>query len=163
MSNSDAYPAPSVNESGIYHTEYTGGPAAPQPTRGGVPRSGGGSAPPGSGFEVDSDGVRSQAAALARCGERAAQVLDSLRGTLEASGEPWGTDDLGKQFGHGYTGPANQGFASIAGLGAALVNVANELVAQANTYDAVEQHITESINRIGGPDAAGTGSPSGAS
>lgn len=152
---SDAFPVPPVNETGIYHTEYAGGPPAVQPDRAGAATSSGGSASPSSGFAVDTAGMRSQASALAECGNRAAQVLDRLRSALESGGMPWGTDDLGKAFGHKYTGPANQGFASIAGLPAGLVNVANELIGQAGTYDAVEQHITESIRKIGG---SGSGS-----
>lgn len=156
MSSRDSFPVPSVNETGIYHTQYTGGPPAAQPDRGGAAKSGGGSAPPpGSGFSVDTAGMRAQAAILARCGDQAAQVFDRLRSALEAGGMPWGTDDLGKEFGKRYPGPANQGFASIAGLPAGLVNVANELIGQAGTYDAVEQHITESIRKIGG---SGSGS-----
>lgn len=160
MPSSDAYSPPPVNESAIYHAQYAGGPAAQQPDRGGASRSGGGSASSAPEFRVDSDGVRSRAAELARCGERAAQVIERLRSALESGGMPWGTDELGKRFGHSYTGPANQGFASIAGLGAALVNVAGELAAQADDYDALEQHITGAIGRTGRQDA--TGSSAGA-
>jgi hypothetical protein len=159
--SSAGYSAPSVDESGIYQTEYTGGPAAQQPSGGGA----GGSSRPASSspsFQVDSDGVRAQAAILAQCADQIAQVLTNLRATLTSGGEPWGTDDLGKKFGHSYTGPANQGFASIAGLGAAMANTANLLASQADKYDAVEQHITDSINKIGtrrGGSAGDAGSP----
>ncbi|HET9170660.1 MAG TPA: hypothetical protein VFN97_14565 [Actinospica sp.] len=147
--SSGAYSAPSIDESGIYQTEWTGGPGAKQPAGGGASGgsgSGGGSSPS---LQVQSDGVRSQAAILADCGSRVAQVLTALRATLTSGGEPWGTDDLGQKFGHSYTGPANQGFASIAGLGAALTNVANLLAAQADNYDALEQHLAEGFGRLG--------------
>ncbi|MBR7825148.1 hypothetical protein KDK95_02435 [Actinospica sp. MGRD01-02] len=158
--SSGAYSAPSVDESGIYQTEYTGGPAAQQPAGGGASGSSGGGGGSSPSFQVQSDGMRAQAAVIADCGSRAAQVLTNLRAALVSGGEPWGTDDLGKKFGHSYTGPANQGFASIAGLGAALTNVANLLAAQADNYDKVEQHLTDRMNKIGeslGGAAAGSG------
>jgi hypothetical protein len=70
---------------------------------------------------------------------------------------------MGQAFGAGYTGPANEGFASIAGLGAALANVAGELVTQANAYDDVEQRIADAFAGVaklrgsaGGTGSAGT-------
>ena len=143
-----AYSAPSIDESGIYQTEWTGGPAAKQPAGGGVSGSSGGGGGSSPSFQVQSDGVRSQAAVLAECGSQVAQVLANLRATLASGGEPWGTDELAQKFGHSYTGPANQGFASIAGLGAALTNVANQLAAQADSYDALEQHLSEGIGKL---------------
>lgn len=163
-----AYSAPSVDESGIYQTQWTGGPGAKQPAGGGASGSGsGGSGTSSPGFQVESDGVRSQAAIIAQCGEQIAQVLSRLRATLSSGGEPWGTDDMGQKFGASYTGPANQGFASVAGLGTALTNVANELVAQADDYDKLEQELTEAFSKIaqnGGSGGAGSGGsgPSGA-
>jgi hypothetical protein len=158
-SSSSAYSAPSVDESGIYQTEWTGGAAAKQPAGGGASSSGsGGSSASSPGFQVDGDGVRSQAATLAQCGDQIAQVLTSLRATLTSGGEPWGTDDLGQKFGAGYTGPANQGFASVAGLGAALTNVANQLAAQADNYDALDQQISDSIGQMAGGTGASAGS-----
>jgi hypothetical protein len=94
--------------------------------------------------------MRAQAAILAQCGEQVAQVLTNLRAALVSGGEPWGTDDLGQKFGHSYAGPANQGFASIAGLAAALTNVANQLAAQADNYDALEQHLTNAFGTLAG-------------
>jgi hypothetical protein len=166
--SSGAYSSPSVDESGIYRTQWSGGPGAKQPAGGGASGSSGsgGASGSGSGFEVESDGVRSQAATLAQCGEQVAHVLSSLRATLTAGGEPWGTDDLGQKFGAGYTGPANQGFASIAGLGAALTNVANALVSQADEYDALEQKLKDSFGTLNGPlgeSASGSTGSSGAS
>lgn len=157
--SSSAYSVPSIDESGIYQTQWTGGPAATQPAGGGIGGSGAGGASASSpGFQVDSDGIRAQAAILAQCGEQISQVLTNLRAALGSGGEPWGTDDMGQKFGAGYTSPANQGFASVAGLGAALTNVANELAAQADTYDAVEQQIADSFGKVTGPDGGSAGS-----
>lgn len=141
-----AFAVPSVDESAIYHTETTGGAAAAGPAApaGGGSRGGGGAAA-GPSFQVDSDGVRAQAAILARCGEQIADILTTLRNTLMGGGEPWGTEDLGKSFGHSYTGPANQGFASIAGLPAALANVANALSAQADQIDQADGQIQQTL------------------
>lgn len=158
MSGSDAYGVPAVDKSGIYPVQYTGGPAAQQPEPGSA-RSGSGSSSQSSGFQVDSDGVRAQAATLAQCADRAAQVVDRLRASLEAGGMPWGTDDLGKQFGRGYAGPANQGFGSIAGIPQSLIDVANELASQADGYDSREGQIAEAFHRIG---QGGTSGDSGA-
>lgn len=144
-----AYSAPAVDSSGIYATQWTGGPAATQPSSGGVSNSGSGGSGTAASFQVDSDGVRAQAAIIAQCGDQIAQVLSGLRATLEAAGEPWGTDDLGQKFGSEYTGPANQGFASLAGLGTALANVASQLVAQADAYDQLEEQIAGTFNAIG--------------
>lgn len=166
MSSSGAYSSPSVDESGIYKTEWSGGPAAKQPAGGGASGSGSGGSSSGTGFQVESDGVRAQAAILAQCGEQVAEVLAKLRATLVAGGEPWGTDDLGQKFGASYTGPANQGFASIAGLGTALANVANELVAQAASYDTVEAKLTDTFGKLTGSlgdSASGSSDSSGAS
>lgn len=146
--SSDAYGVPAVNKSGIYETQYAGGPAAQQPAPG-APRPGSGSSSKSPGFRVNTDGVRAQAAILAQCAERAAQVVDRLRASLDAGGMPWGTDDMGKKFGHEYTGPANQGFASIAGIPQALAEVANELAAQADRYDQVEQHTARQLYQLG--------------
>lgn len=161
MSSGGAYAAPPVDESGIYQTQWTGGPAAKQPAGGGVSGSGsGGRGASSPGFLVESDGMRSQAAVIARCGERIAQVLATLRATLVAGGEPWGTDEMAQKFGASYTGPANQGFASIAGLGAALTNVANQLVAQADRYDALDQQIADTFGKLAGRQR-GEGEPGG--
>ena len=155
-----AYSAPSIDESGIYQTEWTGGPAAQQPAGGGASGGSGGGGGSSPSFQIQSDGMRSQAAVLAECGSQVAQVLAGLRATLASGGEPWGTDDLGQKFGHSYTGPANQGFASIAGLGAALTNVANLLAAQADNYDKLEQHLSDAFGKLGeslGGSAASSG------
>lgn len=154
-----AYSAPSVDESGIYPTQWTGGPGAKQPAGGGASGSGsGGSSSSSPGFQVESDGVRSQAAIIAQCGEQIAQVLTRLRATLSGGGEPWGTDEMGQKFGASYTGPANQGFASLAGLGTALANVANELGAQAGNYDRLEQELAQAFGRIAQSDGSADGS-----
>ena len=145
-----AYSVPSVDASGIYPTQWTGGPAADQPAPGGSSGGSSGAGAPGSGFQVDSDGMRQQAATIADCGQQIAQVLTSLRAALTAGGEPWGDDDLGKQFGPSYTSPANKGFGSLASLGTAVTNVANQLAAQADNYDGVEQHITDTFNSLNG-------------
>lgn len=144
-----SFSAPAVDASGIYATQWTGGPAATQPSSGGASNSGsGGSSGSGASFQVESDGVRAQAAVIAQCGERIAQVLDQLRATLTSGGEPWGTDEMGQKFGAQYTGPANQGFASLAGLGTALTSVANQLMAQADAYDKAEGQITDAFKSI---------------
>lgn len=158
--SSGAYSAPTVDASGIYPTQWTGGPAATQPSTGGASNSGSGGSGTAASFQVDSDGVRAQAAIIAECGDRIAQVMSGLRATLEAAGEPWGTDDMGQKFGSQYTGPANQGFASLAGLGSALASVASQLVAQADAYDQVEQQITETFNSMG-QDAGAAGGAGG--
>lgn len=162
MPGSDADGVPAVSKSGIYPTQYTGGPAARQPASGAAKPASGTSSSPSPGLQVNSDGVRAQAAALAQCAGQAARVLDRLRGSLEAGGMPWGTDDMGKTFGHQYTGPANQGFASIAGIPQALVDVANELAAQAHGYDAIDRHAAEAFNRTG-RGATSDGSPAAGS
>lgn len=159
-SSGGTYSTPPVDESGIYQTEWTGGPAAKQPAGGGAGGSSG-SAASSPGFQVDSDAVRAQAAILAECGDEIAQILTSLRGTLSGGGEPWGTDDLGQQFGPEYTGPANQGFASLAGLGTALANVANQLVAQADSYDELEEQLSGTISQIAQPDGTGSSGSAG--
>jgi uncharacterized protein YukE len=150
-----------VDASGIYQTQWTGGPAAKQPAGGGAGGGASGSGSPGPGFQVDSDGIRQQAATIADCGQQIAQVLDNLRAALTSGGEPWGNDDLGQQFGASYTDPANQGFGSLAGLGTAVTNVANQLVTQANNYDGVEQHIANSFTSLNGQSgsAGSAGSP----
>lgn len=148
-SSAGQYAVPQIDESALYTTETTGGAAAAYtaPKSGsGSGGSGGGSAGPS--FQIEGDGVRAQAAIIAQCGSQAADVLTRLRGQLAAAGEPWGTDDLGKSFGHSYTGPANSGFTSMAGLGAALVNVANALAAQADNWDALEGLIVQQANGI---------------
>lgn len=155
MSSSDAYPVPSVDRSGLYPAEYKGGPAAKQPEKGASAAGSGSGGGPSPGFEVHSDGVRAQAAALAECADRAAAVLDRLRAALEAEGMCWGSDDLGKKFGHSYTGPANQGFASIGDVPKSLTQVANELVRQANAYDALEGHTVEQVQGISADRDAG--------
>lgn len=160
---SGAYSAPSIDESGIYQAEWTGGPAAQQPAGGGVSAGSGGGGGSSPSFQVQSDGMRSQAAILADCGSQVTQVLIALRAMLTSGGEPWGTDDLGQKFGHSYTGPANQGFASIAGLGAALTNVANQLAAQADNYDALEQHLTDGFGKLSEKLGGGSASDQGTS
>lgn len=160
MPGSDSYGVPAVSKSGIYETQYAGGPPAQQPAPG-APRPGSGSRSPGSGFQVNTDGVRAQAEALAQCAERAAAVVDRLRSSLDAGGMPWGTDDMGKKFGHEYTGPANQGFASIAGIPQALAEVANELAAQADRYDKIEQHTAGQFRQLGQGGSGGSGGSEG--
>lgn len=143
---SAAYSVPSVDESPIYHTETTGGaPAATAGAPAGGGSSGAGAAAAGPSFQIDSDGVRAQAAVLAQCADQIATILTTLRNALTGGGEPWGTEDLGKSFGHSYTGPANQGFASIAGLPAALGNVANALSAQADQIDQLDDQIQQTV------------------
>lgn len=162
--NSGAYSAPTVDSSGIYATEWTGGDAAKQPAAGGASNSGSGGSGTAASYQVDSDAVRAQAAIIAQCGDSIAQVLSTLRTTLESGGEPWGTDDLGQKFGGEYTGPANQGFASLAGLGTALANVANQLVAQADAYDQLEEQISGAFNSVdSGSGSGSTASSSGSS
>lgn len=159
--SSGAYSAPTVDASGIYATQWTGGPAATQPASGGASNAGPGGSGTATSFQVDSDGVRAQAAIIAECGDRIAQVLSGLRATLQGAGEPWGTDDMGQKFGSQYTGPANQGFASLAGLGTAMANVASQLVAQADAYDQLEEQITDTISSIGADGGTGAGSGGG--
>jgi hypothetical protein len=147
--SSGQYQVPQVDESALYATETTGGVAAAHASAGGGSGSdGSGAGSAGPSFQVDGDGVRAQAAIIAQCGSQAADVLTRLRGQLASAGEPWGTDDLGKSFGHSYMDPANMGFTSMAGLGAALVNVANALYAQAENWDALEGLITQKVSGV---------------
>lgn len=151
-----------MDESPIYQTETTGGAAAV--TGGGGQSSGGGSGgSAGPSFQFDSDGIRTQADALAQCAQQAASVLTNLRNSLISGGEPWGTDDMAKKFGHSYTGSANQGFTSLAGLPAALANVAGALAAQADQWYQVDGQISSTLNGIGGPSgsAGPTEAPTG--
>jgi uncharacterized protein YukE len=143
-----------VDASGIYATRTEGGEAAVQPqppASGGGRSSGGGASGPGglgSGFQVDPSGVQSVASRIAQAGVSAAQVLTELRSALESAGEPWGTDDLGKNFGKGYTEHVNQGFASIATLGDALTGIANALVGTANAHQATEGEVTKAFAAV---------------
>ena len=144
----------------IYETETEGGAAAtPAPSASGSGGSAGGAsgaAASGTGFEIDTAAVRSIAGQIAAQGTAAAEVVTRLRSALQAAGEPWGTEEIGKKFGHGYTSQANQSFPALASLGAALAGVANGLVAQAAAHEQVETAITEKLGSIAKGGATGS-------
>ena len=146
-----------MDASTVYATETQGGAAAtPAPSGSGSGGSGGGSgASAGSGFEIDTDAVRSIAGQIAAQGDAAAQVVMRLRSALEAAGEPWGTEEIGKKFGHGYTGQVNQSFPALASLGSALAGIANGLVAQAQAHEQVESAVTQRFGSIANGGAGG--------
>lgn len=156
---SATYSAPDVDASTVYGTETEGGAAAtPAPSAGGSGGSGGGggSAASGSGFEIDTAAVRSIAAQIAAQGNAAAEVVTRLRSALQAAGEPWGTEEIGKKFGHGYTSQVNQSFPALASLGSALAGIANGLVAHAEAHDKVEAAVTEKLGSIATGGASGS-------
>jgi hypothetical protein len=147
-----------VDASTVYETETEGGAAAtPAPSASGSGGSGGsGTAATGSGFEIDTDAVRSIAGQIAAQGTAAAEVVERLRAALQAAGEPWGTEEIGKKFGHGYTGQVNQSFPALASLGSALAGIANGLVAHADSHDQVEAAVTQKLGSIANGGASGS-------
>lgn len=155
------YTVPAVDDSALYRTETTGGPPAQTAAIGGGDGSAASStqtdpAAIGPAFDVDPDAVAAIAARIAESGNQAAAILTALRAKLAAAGEPWGTDRLGKAFGHAYTGHANQGFTSMAGLGGALAGIANGLAGHAASYANVDGVVTDAFTRIGAAQDGGS-------
>lgn len=157
-SGAATYSAPDVDASTVYQTETQGGAAAtPAPSATGSGGSAGGSAgtTSGPGFSIDTDALQSIAGQIAAQGTAAAQVVSRLRAALEAAGEPWGTEDIGKQFGHGYTSQVNQSFPALASLGQALAGIANGLAADAQAHDQIDTAVAQRLSSVSTNGAAG--------
>lgn len=102
-----------------------------------------------SAFEVDTAGMRAAAEQIGSTGEQAAQTVRELQRKLASLGQPWGSDDLGKSFAKQYLQPSQDGLKALGSLGDGLQGVAENLSAEADNYDGVEQAVTDAFQKIG--------------
>lgn len=56
-----------------------------------------------SGFDVDTDQLKSEAPKFHRESVALEKATEKLKHSLDALGEPWGDDEQGKKFGHIYS------------------------------------------------------------
>jgi hypothetical protein len=101
------------------------------------------------GFRTDNELLARRAGAFDGLAERAGGIADDLRTEVEAYGQCWGDDEVGRAFAEGHAGPAGAALAGIEALPDGLAELGGWLVATAATY-AESEHTSHTA--IGGAD-----------
>lgn len=89
-------------------------------------------------FSVDTDGLHAQMPYLRELAGRFQSVGTNLEAKLHALGQPWGSDETGRQFYESYAGPHQQILTGISETGEVLESTGDGIETMAKNYQIVE-------------------------
>ncbi|TCP56125.1 hypothetical protein EV191_10165 [Tamaricihabitans halophyticus] len=90
------------------------------------------------GFEADVARLESRAGEFDGFAERAKRISGELAERLAASGDCWGTDDVGRSFASAHSEPAGTTSAQLGGLAGQLGEFGAKFASSARDYRAVD-------------------------
>ena len=90
------------------------------------------------GFEVDPAALRSASPKFTSTGDKLGDAWEALRSVLDAEGQCWGNDDVGKKFAQGYTPAADTAREAFPGITGGIRSIRTELDATADTWEQVD-------------------------
>ncbi|AUS79374.1 hypothetical protein C1701_14505 [Actinoalloteichus sp. AHMU CJ021] len=97
------------------------------------------------GYQVDPELLAERAAALGGEATTAERILGRLREVLDATGECWGDDEIGRRFAAGHVDPADTTLELMSGLPGRLTDHTDRLRASAATYRDAEETNTSAL------------------
>lgn len=80
--------------------------------------------------------------------ERATRIANTLRDALDATGTPWGSDEVGSSFDATHRAAADATLAVITGLSDTLGQTGTRLADAATSYQAIDDAGADDIGRI---------------
>jgi uncharacterized protein YukE len=86
------------------------------------------------GFLADHERLARHAGDFGGLAEQAAAIAGELNRTLDALGQPWGGDDVGRSFAAVYSGPSQEIRTSIDSASGQLGDMGDRLTAMAKAY-----------------------------
>ncbi|PRX44323.1 excreted virulence factor EspC (type VII ESX diderm) [Prauserella shujinwangii] len=101
------------------------------------------------GFEVDADRLGRHAGEFEALAERAARVAEELRRALDATGEPWGADAVGRSFAAAHAEPAAGALDRLRRLPDDLAGVGERFTAAAAAYRAGDERAVSDVTDAG--------------
>ncbi|GLW65269.1 hypothetical protein Arub01_35130 [Actinomadura rubrobrunea] len=100
------------------------------------------------GYAIRPETVRQAAKELTAAGDRLAQEWQSLVGTVEGMGAPWGNDDIGMLIGESYLAIQETANESFTGAADDLRAFGEKLTLVADNHEKAEQEMVGNINSI---------------
>lgn len=100
------------------------------------------------GWSADVDRVAKHARDFDMHAERATRIANALRDALDATGAPWGADDVGGNFDATHRAAADSALALITGLGDTLGQMGARLADAATTYESTDDAGADDLGRI---------------
>lgn len=101
------------------------------------------------GFSTDNELLARRAGDFDGLAERAGRIADDLRIEVEAHGQCWGDDEVGRAFAQGHVRPAQAALVGIGALPDGLTELGGWLAATARTYAQAEQTSHTAISGAG--------------
>ena len=95
------------------------------------------------GFHTDHERLAKHAGEFGGLAERAAKIAGELNRTLDALGQPWGTDEVGQSFAASYSGPAQQTRAGLDAAAGHLDDMGARLAEMAKRYRDVDTAVSD--------------------
>lgn len=102
------------------------------------------------GYAADVDRLARRSADFPDLADRARRVAETVRATLDATGAPWGEDEVGSSFAAAHAGPAAQAWELLSGLGDDLADVGARFSKAAAGYRASEEDVMTGLSAAGG-------------
>ncbi|MFH8679519.1 WXG100 family type VII secretion target [Streptomyces lydicus] len=103
-----------------------------------------------SGFDVDTDQLKSEAPRFHRESVALAKAAEKLKNSLDGLGEPWGDDEQGKKFGHAYSPHRSEIERATNALVKGLESISKTMKDMAENHEAADHSNASGFKRHGG-------------
>ncbi|MBK1788842.1 hypothetical protein [Prauserella cavernicola] len=103
----------------------------------------------GPGFEVDAERLGAHAAEFEGLADRAARIVADLRGSLDATPAPWGSDEVGRSFAGAHDGPAGEALGGLGELAGGLGDMGTRLASAAGAYSTADADAAGDLSDAG--------------
>lgn len=100
------------------------------------------------GWSADVERVAKHARDFDTHAERATRIANALRDALDATGTPWGSDEVGSSFDATHRAAADDTLALVTGLSDTLGRMGTRLADAATSYQAIDDAGADDIGRI---------------
>ncbi|MPY77461.1 MAG: hypothetical protein GEV04_02995 [Actinophytocola sp.] len=100
------------------------------------------------GWSADVERVAKHAHDFDTHAQRATRIANALRDALDATGAPWGSDEVGSSFDATHRSAADSALALFTGLGDTLGRMGARLADAAKTYQATDDAGADDVGRI---------------
>ncbi|MQA08630.1 MAG: hypothetical protein GEU98_08775 [Pseudonocardiaceae bacterium] len=101
------------------------------------------------GFHADFERLASKAGEFDGFAERAGKIFGELRENLDAVGECWGTDEVGRSFAAAHSGPSNAVIETMSSLREDLGDMGTRLAQTASDYREVDAEAASGVQASG--------------
>ncbi|WP_433663012.1 WXG100 family type VII secretion target [Nocardia sp. CA-128927] len=99
-------------------------------------------------FRADPDALRATRSGFTDVSDRIAAAAKNLQRVIDAEGECWGSDQIGRSFAKNYTPSVPKALKGVDGLSKAMNNLGDRMVTTANTLQNRDQANAAKLNQI---------------